>query len=986
MSLRDQAKQSLPRVLRTSFSQANSLDLEKEQFEREQLNAVTKALSILETPVKEKHVRTIIIGTHKTKSSNFLWNLVSSRAPLHGNPIVCWKFCCILHKVLREGHPRTVTEAARHIGLLEDLGKLWGHLKEGYGRLINVYCKLLVRKLQFHEKNPKFPGNLAMDKDALIKAGNNDAGNFYEMCIDFLDYLEELLNLEKSIFDSLDMSKANSMTSSGQCRLNSLIACIQDSVHLYDYSVKIIFLLHQHLPPDTLSGHTSRFLVLFSRLRKFYNTCSNLQYFKNLVQVPSLPDQPPNFLVAANLRDHVTPVAVVPEQTEEPELDTSDSNAGLDERDRYIDQLLAEVETLQIKVTQLEDEKRRVENMFSDAQDRVNYERSISERLQAEVGAAQTELAALTAMVREQQQMQEQDKSRSIEEKFNKLKEVYQKLREEHIALLRKKAEVDKQLAGSNISRDEALSTKDSLEKKMKEMVDKLTVAKAELSDSKQEQDIQIHNMQASLASLQSKVSAGEDTIRSREDKEREVETRLLEIETELTNTKLKLSDAEQNKHNLEEEIVDLTWKLKQLETSGEEANLKMEEYALSARSQAQQLTDLGSELNLCRKKEVDCLLSSLRTAVGMLEAVTAVEDIDSISCSVQTLKTVCQRCCDLLNQDWPNQTDLQISVINRLCHGMCLGWGLSRGVANTSPDIELTTGLIDKADTLRRDGIRFFAGLMESSNPNSSEVGGLLRLLEDLVRLSDQVGMKLGEEVDLADLVSLEISAMDAAIEDAARKMEELLAASRAKDSGLKLEVNEKMLDSCTSLVQAIRILVQKSKILQREILREKGAAGGSEKDFYRKNSRWTEGLISAAKAVGLGAKLLVDAADKVVLGSGRFEEIMAASQEISASTAQLVIASRVKAREGSDSFDKLKDASRDVTKATGTVVATAKSCATETEEGELLDFSKLSAHQTKTMEMEAQVHLLKLEREVELARTKLGALRKSLYKESTN
>ena len=42
---------------------------------------------------------------------------------------------------------------------------------------------------------------------------------------------------------------------------------------------------------------------------------------------------------------------------------------------------------------------------------------------------------------------------------------------------------------------------------------------------------------------------------------------------------------------------------------------------------------------------------------------------------------------------------------------------------------------------------------------------------------------MKLGEEVDLADLVSLEISAMDAAIEDAARKMEELLAASRAKE-----------------------------------------------------------------------------------------------------------------------------------------------------------------------------------------------------------
>ena len=39
-----------------------------------------------------------------------------------------------------------------------------------------------------------------------------------------------------------------------------------------------------------------------------------------------------------------------------------------------------------------------------------------------------------------------------------------------------------------------------------------------------------------------------------------------------------------------------------------------------------------------------------------------------------------------------------------------------------------------------------------------------------------------------------------------------------------------------------------------------------------------------------------------RVVLGSGKFEEIMVASQEIAASTAQLVIASRVKAREGSD------------------------------------------------------------------------------------
>ena len=78
-------------------------------------------------------------------------------------------------------------------------------------------------------------------------------------------------------------------------------------------------------------------------------------------------------------------------------------------------------------------------------------------------------------------------------------------------------------------------------------------------------------------------------------------------------------------------------------------------------------------------------------------------------------------------------------------------------------------------------------------------------------------------------------------------------------------------------------------------------------------KNSRWTEGLISAAKAVGWGATMLTfvpclyflctlsylifsDAADNVIQGEGKFEELIVCSNEISASTAQLVAASKVR------------------------------------------------------------------------------------------
>jgi len=80
------------------------------------------------------------------------------------------------------------------------------------------------------------------------------------------------------------------MTSSGQCRLAPLIPCIQDSSQLYDYCVKMLFKLHGMLPPDVVSGHRERFLKIFKDLKQFYINASNLQYFKNLIQIPLLPD------------------------------------------------------------------------------------------------------------------------------------------------------------------------------------------------------------------------------------------------------------------------------------------------------------------------------------------------------------------------------------------------------------------------------------------------------------------------------------------------------------------------------------------------------------------------------------------------------------------------------------------------------------------------------------------------------------------------
>ena len=74
--------------------------------------------------------------------------------------------------------------------------------------------------------------------------------------------------------------------------------------------------------------------------------------------MPSLPDTPPNFLIAAELSQHVTPVAVVPDVVDDL-VDDAASDMGasndsvvplVDERERYIDQLLAEIESLQVRL------------------------------------------------------------------------------------------------------------------------------------------------------------------------------------------------------------------------------------------------------------------------------------------------------------------------------------------------------------------------------------------------------------------------------------------------------------------------------------------------------------------------------------------------------------------------------------------------------------------------------------------------------------
>lgn len=106
-----------------------------------------------------------------------------------------------------------------------------------------------------------------------------------------------------------------------------------------------------------------------------------------------------------------------------------------------------------------------------------------------------------------------------------------------------------------------------------------------------------------------------------------------------------------------------------------------------------------------------------------------------------------------------------------------------------------------------------------------------------------------------------------------------------------------------------------------------------------------------------------------------------------MSAATTQLVVASTVKADPNSQSQRRLKDAASKVTQATQSLVEAAKNAAKWEEEKESqTNDEKYSLPQSKIDEMERQMEILRLEKELEKKRMELGRGRAAEYQKNVN
>lgn len=121
------------------------------------------------------------------------------------------------------------------------------------------------------------------------------------------------------------------------------------------------------------------------------------------------------------------------------------------------------------------------------------------------------------------------------------------------------------------------------------------------------------------------------------------------------------------------------------------------------------------------------------------------------------------------------------------------------------------------------------------------------------------------------------------------------MLDAKANEASKPNIDVDLKIIDSVQQLLMSVQAMIRNARVLQKEITAET-VPNEFSKEHYKKNEKWSEGLTSAAKDIGGGANVLVEAANDVINGEGKFEELIAASQEIAGSTAQVRTYRRLK------------------------------------------------------------------------------------------
>jgi talin len=277
---------------------------------------------------------------------------------------------------------------------------------------------------------------------------------------------------------------------------------------------------------------------------------------------------------------------------------------------------------------------------------------------------------------------------------------------------------------------------------------------------------------------------------------------------------------------------------------------------------------------------------------------------------------------------------------------------------------------------------------LAESANSVGNSVAALMDITSYIAPKDLEDHLK-STSSDLEELAEKELSQASQVISAALQKMLNAQNALQTRKSTTininlqEIQMTEAVLEAVHAIGKSTGTLVSAASSVQQEYNKlVKSHSSTTNANPYRRDPAWAKGLISASQQVAAAVTHLVGQSEKVATGEAKDEALIVAAKAVAAETAKLVTASSVKAADSkSNAHAKLNDAAKQVNAATRALQEAALASSDYKTEQE--EEGKYALPKNKIQELNEQVEILKLERELERRKAALFANRKKEYEQ---
>ncbi|EPZ31702.1 hypothetical protein ROZALSC1DRAFT_27449 [Rozella allomycis CSF55] len=510
--------------------------------EQELCEHIRKALNNEETAPKQKHVRAIIVFAFDYGTSGPFWNMLGL-LPIFSDEIVCFKSLITIHKLVSSGPPICIKDAIKNISILDNCDRYASEGYMGYSVLIKLHVKFLKKKLELHKIHPEFTGSFDFKEYIALKRVD-DPNDGYLTISELMDLQDSIEQFQHTVFSSFRPSSNN------ECRISSLVPLIEESFGIYQFVTSLLKAMFNILSDDcdVLLPLVDKYKIQFTALRKFYDECRNIRFLSTLVNIPQLPQNPPDFSKCSSqaISRSGSQNLVVAREPETTLVETTVTYNHFQEQQNQ--EMSQQIQTLLLQNEMGKQALQQYQQHLNDMQFQIQRYNSILVEKESSYMQSLNAANEETSMWRN---------------KFEGMSKIYQGLRGEHLELLQKYTKLSQSSDKKGEMNQKVEALKAELEKKSVELIDKqgaLERLRNDLQEEKSRNSNFVINTKSHLEQLVASLQNKNESL-SNEIALKDIEIKNLKSDLLMMNEKL-----EAMKQNADNEIASLKNAL-QLET-----------------------------------------------------------------------------------------------------------------------------------------------------------------------------------------------------------------------------------------------------------------------------------------------------------------------------------------------------------------------------------------------------------------------------------